>query len=318
MSTPRIFAASIACLLAAGSHAPTFAQSSPTPQKPPTALQQLAVFFGAWSHETETHATPLWPAMKSTGTDTTRSLLDGHAVQAEFHDRSSAGEARYYELNWLDAKSGRIGYVYLGNDAYVETGTYAFDKSGDTWAWEGTFLIDGKPWISRGKGVLAPDRASFVQTGEISPDGKTWHPAFTKHAKRTAVLSHDTPPASAEAELIALEHAWARAYVAHDTATLARIEADGWACTDAEGKITTKAEDIRDVGSGTYAATEFVMSDLQVRVVGDTAIVTGRQTEVATMAGKDASAVFQITDTWIRRDGRWQCIATHLSKVGKP
>jgi len=54
------------------------------------------------------------------------------------------------------------------------------------------------------------------------------------------------------------------------------------------------------------------MADLKVQLYGDTAVVTGRQTEKATYKGEDASAVYRVTDVWIRRDGRWQAIATHL------
>lgn len=150
-----------------------------------------------------------------------------------------------------------------------------------------------------------------------SPQPASSQPA-PEHARSTGkVVAPPSATAAAEQELIRLEHAWARAYVARDLGTLDRIEHADWACTDAEGKVTTKAEEHRDVSSGTYAATVFAMSDLKVRVYGDAAVVTGRQVEQATMAGKDASAEFRITDTWIRRDGRWQCVATHLSKVPK-
>ncbi len=119
---------------------------------------------------------------------------------------------------------------------------------------------------------------------------------------------------SVEAELIALENAWAKAYVDRDVKTLDRLEADDWFCTTADGKMITKAQDIADVSSGTYQATEFKMSELKVRVYGDTAVITGRQTEVATMAGKDASDQFRVTDVWLKRNGQWRSIATHLSR----
>ena len=127
-----------------------------------------------------------------------------------------------------------------------------------------------------------------------------------------------TDPATAEQELVKLENEWCAAYVAKDTGAMGRIEADGWICTTADGELVTRAEDIADVGAGVYVATEFKIEDVKVRVHGDTAIVTGRQTEKATYKGKDASGVFRITDTWIRRDGRWQCIATHLTKIAGP
>jgi ketosteroid isomerase-like protein len=123
--------------------------------------------------------------------------------------------------------------------------------------------------------------------------------------------------AAAEREITALEHAWAKAYVDRDVATLDRLEAEEWICTTAEGEVLTKAEDIADVKSGAYRATAFKMEEVKVRIYGYTAVVTARQTEVATYKGADASKVLRCTDTWVRRDGRWQCVATHLSQAKK-
>jgi hypothetical protein len=287
-------------LFAAYLATPAFCQSSETtvaPSQLPPELQQLAVFFGTWTYEMDTHATPLWGAMKSTGTDTTRPLLDGFAVQAEFHDRTAAGEARYHELNWLDPQTGRIAYTYLGNDGYVETGSYAFDKAGDTWSWEGTFTIEGKAWMSRGKGVLAADRASFIQTAEISADGKTWIPAFTKRAKKANTPSTDT--AAVEQALIQLELAWAAASVNSDITTLDRLLADLVAFGLFEGKWQTKAEFLDDYRSGKFDSTSEAQDGVKARVYGDVAIATGRTTMTARFNGQDASGQFLWTDTWV-------------------
>jgi hypothetical protein len=120
-----------------------------------------------------------------------------------------------------------------------------------------------------------------------------------------------------EKEVVALEHAWAKAYVDRDTATLDRLEAEEWVCTTADGEVFTKAEDIADVKSAAYQATVFKMEDVKARIYGNMAVATARQTEVATYKGADASKVLRCTDVWVRRDGRWQCVATHLSYAKK-
>ncbi|WP_164976040.1 nuclear transport factor 2 family protein [Oleiharenicola lentus] len=120
-----------------------------------------------------------------------------------------------------------------------------------------------------------------------------------------------------EREIAALEHVWAKAYVDRDTATLDRLEAEEWVCTTADGEVFTKAEDIADVKSAAYQATVFKMEDVKARIYGNMAVATARQTEVATYKGADASKVLRCTDVWVRRDGRWQCVATHLSYAKK-
>jgi len=52
-----------------------------------------------------------------------------------------------------------------------------------------------------------------------------------------------------------------------------------------------------------------------VFVVGDTAIVHGLWTETATLNGKDTSGQFRFTDTFVKRDGRWQAVATYSTKL---
>lgn len=129
------------------------------------------------------------------------------------------------------------------------------------------------------------------------------------------------PPAStaaaqpAETELLQLERAWAAAYVAADLATLERIEATEFVFTDDEGTMFTKTQDIGSLRTKEYVATAFTVDDMAVRLYGDAAVVTGRTTEKSTWKGQDTSGVRRWTDTWVRRDGRWQCVASHISKV---
>jgi ketosteroid isomerase-like protein len=77
------------------------------------------------------------------------------------------------------------------------------------------------------------------------------------------------------------------------------------------GKLMNKAEDIADTmdDKGTPELNE--TTDMNVRIDGNTAIVTG----IYRSKGKDDKGVaydrkIRFTDTWIRRDGHWQAWAT--------
>ena len=130
-------------------------------------------------------------------------------------------------------------------------------------------------------------------------------------------LSAQTPaqPKSVEQELIEIEKGWGEAYLKKDVALLDRILADDYMQTDSEGNFITRAQDLADLKSGAYVETSGVQDNVKVRVYGDAAVVTGRSTVKAQYKGKDASGQFQWTDTFIRRDGRWQCVASHISKI---
>jgi len=130
-------------------------------------------------------------------------------------------------------------------------------------------------------------------------------------------VSAQTPaqPKSVEQELIKIEKGWGEAYLKKDIALLDRILADDYMQTDSEGNFITKAQDLADLKSGAYVETSGVQENVKARVYGDAAVVTGRSTVKAQYKGKDASGQFQWTDTFIKRDGRWQCVASHISKI---
>jgi len=304
----------ILILAAAGLTSLTFGQQPNATPTPESESRKLAVWYGQWSYAGENFPSPLGPAGKVTGTMTGRPIQNGFAGEFIYDETNPSGSVRNLEIDFWDPATNSFAYVFVGTDGYTERGP--FWMKGLITTSEISVVVDGKTYQERAVETIAADGQSYIKKMEFSADGKKWLPlSETKYVKLPAAA---TGPAADEKELIKLEEQWAKAYLDRDTKAIDRFEADDWSCTDAEGKVTSKAQEHADVGSGTYQATEFKMSDLKVRTHGDTAVVTGRQTEVATMAGKDASAVFQITDTWFRRDGLWQCLATHVSKIAPP
>lgn len=282
--------------------------ASPAPAAAPE-MKRLDVWYGDWTYAGEYHATPLGEAAKFTGTMTGRPTLNGNVAEFINIEQGPAGETRALELCWFDPAAKKFAYVYLGNDGYIEQGPFTMTE--DLCTWEGTGAAGGTAFRIRGTEIVSPDQRMLTRKTELSVDGKIWLPFFDSKFTKVAAPT-------VEQELVKLENDWCQAYLAKDVKALGRIEADNWICTTWEGEVLGRTEDMADVETGTYAATEFKVENLKVQVHGDTAVVSGRQTEKATYKGKDASGVFRITDTWLRRDGRWQCIASHLSKIVTP
>jgi ketosteroid isomerase-like protein len=120
-----------------------------------------------------------------------------------------------------------------------------------------------------------------------------------------------------EQELIKLEKQWGDALVKPDLAFLDQITADDWILTDPDGNVWTKAQSLSLLKSGEDVYTSLTTDDWKVHVYGDAAIVTARNTVKETFKGKDVSGQSRFTDTWVRRDGRWQCVATHISRIAQ-
>jgi ketosteroid isomerase-like protein len=120
---------------------------------------------------------------------------------------------------------------------------------------------------------------------------------------------------TAEQELLKLEQEWTNADLKDDWATMDRILADDYVLTDRDGEVSTKAQCLAYMKSGEDKYLTLVMDDMKVRVYGDAAVVTLRATIKETYKGEEISDVVRITNTWIKKAGRWQCVATHGSRI---
>jgi len=122
------------------------------------------------------------------------------------------------------------------------------------------------------------------------------------------------PPAT-EQQLMELENSWARAYVTGDAPFLEKLFAEEYLFTDNDGQTFTRADDIGAAKSGEFKMTRFKLDALKVHVYKDFATVTGVNDFAATYKGEDASCKCRFTDVFVKRDGRWQVVASHVSKV---
>lgn len=125
------------------------------------------------------------------------------------------------------------------------------------------------------------------------------------------------PEESVKQELVRLEREWADGYVKRDHTVLDRIEAVDFIGTDVDGSVFTKSKDIEELKSGVFKAESWTLDDMKVYLYGKTAVVTGSSMIKARYKGKDYSGRHLWTDTWVKIDGRWQCVATQSSKAAK-
>jgi ketosteroid isomerase-like protein len=123
----------------------------------------------------------------------------------------------------------------------------------------------------------------------------------------------DTAPI--EKTILQMERDWTAAGLKKDFATLDRIIADDWVAIDFQGKAITKAQSIADLKSGSSTNQSVQLGDMKVRVFGNTAVVTGSDTEKSTYKGKDSSGKYVWTDVFVNRNGRWQAVASQSTKV---
>jgi len=118
-----------------------------------------------------------------------------------------------------------------------------------------------------------------------------------------------------EAAIRALEEKWDAANLKGDAAALDGIFADTFITTDAEGKVRSKAEVVAALKSGDIKYQAAKADEIKVYLNGDTAIVSGRWRGKFTEKGKPMDVSERFTDTWVKRNGQWRCIASHGSTL---
>ena len=79
--------------------------------------------------------------------------------------------------------------------------------------------------------------------------------------------------------------------------------------------MATKAQELALVKTTETTVTSAIADDFRVRVYGDAAVVTFRLTVKNRINGNESTGQERFTDTWVNRDGRWQCVAVHYSRI---
>ncbi len=118
-------------------------------------------------------------------------------------------------------------------------------------------------------------------------------------------------------ELIRLEKDWAQAIVQNDAEAIGRFMADDWTIVGSDGNVSDKATFLRLVKSGTLTHDVMEADDIKVRVYGDTAVITARGVSGGNYCGHAFREVERVSDVYVRQDGQWRCVLTHLSRIGQ-
>jgi uncharacterized protein (TIGR02246 family) len=129
------------------------------------------------------------------------------------------------------------------------------------------------------------------------------------------VFAQASSTSQTEEEIKALEEDRNRAIVQGDAAALERMTADDYTFITLRGELRTKSEIVKGFQSGSFKYESRQISDLRIRVYGDTAVVTGRSTQKGTENGKDYSGDYRFTRVYIKQNGRWMTVALQTTLV---
>ena len=122
---------------------------------------------------------------------------------------------------------------------------------------------------------------------------------------------------SVQEEIKRMEEERNQAILRGDVATLDRMTSDDYTFITLRGELRTKSEILKGFKSGSFKYESREISDLNVRVYGDTAIVTGRSIQKGMENGKDYSGDYRFTRVYVNQQGRWLTLALQTTLIQK-
>ena len=118
-----------------------------------------------------------------------------------------------------------------------------------------------------------------------------------------------------EDELLRIEEAFAEAIVRNDLESIGRLVADDWVVIDPNGEIVDRTRFFEVIKSGALTHDTMDSEDFRVRVYGDSAVVTAITSTKGKFMGEEFITRERATDVFVKREGRWQCVLTHLTRL---
>lgn len=110
-------------------------------------------------------------------------------------------------------------------------------------------------------------------------------------------------------EIVEMERQAKEASLRRDAEFPQRTLADDYVAITPLGQVTTKREAVSARKSGQLRYDTIDVSDMVVRLYGDTAIVTARADVKGHQLGEDFSGPYRYTRVWVRRAGHWQAVS---------
>lgn len=133
--------------------------------------------------------------------------------------------------------------------------------------------------------------------------------ATAQHVAMHPRSGFDTSEQEIMRQVIDMERQMKEALLHRDAEFSSRTLADDYVAITPLGQVTTKQETIAARRSGQLRYESFDVSDMVVRVYGDTAVVTARADVKGHQLGEDFSGPYRYTRVWVRRNGRWQTVS---------
>jgi ketosteroid isomerase-like protein len=119
------------------------------------------------------------------------------------------------------------------------------------------------------------------------------------------------------AELTRLSDAWDQAIVRKDEKAVAHNMAEDFRQIDGYGNLETKKSFVAGIVDPKLSIDPYTVEDFEVRLYGDTALLSGRTHMTGKYDGKVFESNYRYIDIYVRRNGAWQIVSVQITKLPK-
>ena len=117
------------------------------------------------------------------------------------------------------------------------------------------------------------------------------------------------------AALTRLSDAWDKAIVAKDRVAVAGNMAEDFRIIDGSGKIQDKAAFVADILDPGLTIDPYTVDEFEVRLLGDTALLSGRTRMTGSFEGKPFESNYRYIDVYVRRGGTWKIVSVQITRI---
>ena len=163
----------------------------------------------------------------------------------------------------------------------------------------------------------AAEKAAAPAAAKTSTEAKKATAATAAKPAAPAAAAAPMKKMSVDAALKDMENRWEASFMTHDSAPAMAMIANDFVGVYWDGKVMSRSGVLSQIKKDKDTYKSAKNESLKVHSFGpNIAVVVGTAHEKGT--GKDGKAfdrTFRFTDTWVERNGQWQCVASQVNKI---
>jgi ketosteroid isomerase-like protein len=137
------------------------------------------------------------------------------------------------------------------------------------------------------------------------------------HSDKKQETPSDSDPSALQALIKKMENDRIQAGVRKDVDAIAAVTADDYVNIDFDGQVRNKMETLERIRSSEIQLQSNTLDEIEVRIYGNVAVVTGRATPKGTVKGKDFGTPIRYSRVYVKKDRAWQVVLFQQTRVSK-